>query len=206
MSDAQKACRAALVPRLVFVSSVAAGFPPSRYPYARAKADAEAAVAGGGVPFTIVRPTIVVGPGAPVVAALGRLASLPVMPVFGRGDVRVQPVWVGDLAEVLVDIVEQGAFTGETIGVGGPDTLTIEEFLLDVRRSRGGRTAAVIHLPLGLIIPLLTALEMVAYRLLPVTVGQLASFRFDGTVPSHPLVDARRSRMKNSAAMLAASA
>ena len=200
------ACRSAGARRLLFVSSVAAGFPPSRYPYAQAKAHAEAFVANGGVPFTIARPTIVVGPGAPVMAALGRLASLPVMPVFGPGDTRVQPVWAGDVADVLVDIVEQDLFAGETIGVGGPEILTIASFLSAVRRASGRRAGPLVHIPLGLVIPLLTALEMVAYGLLPLTVGQLASFRFHGTVPTHPVVEARRSRMKSVAAMLAATA
>jgi NADH dehydrogenase len=200
------ACRAAGVKRLLFMSSVAAGFPPSRYPYARAKAEAEQLVAHSGIPFWIVRPTIVVGPGAPVMAALGRLASLPVLPVFGRGDVRVQPVWVGDVADVLADLLAQPDYLGDTIGVGGPASPTIKAFLVAVRCSRGRPAGPVVHLPLGAVIPVLTALETFAYRLLPVTVGQLASFRFDGTVAPHPLVDARRPRMKDVAAMLAASA
>jgi NADH dehydrogenase len=198
------ACRAAGVPRLLFVSSVAAGFPPARYPYARAKAEAEGIVARGGVPFTIVRPTIVLGPGSPALAALAKLAALPVMPIFGAGTVRVQPVWVEDLAAVLVDLVEQDRFRGETIGVGGPETPTIEEFLRAVRRARGGGDGPVLHVSLGLVVPVLAALETVAFRFLPVTVGQLASFRYDGTVPPHPLVDARRAAMKDVRAMLAA--
>ena len=202
-----QACRAAGGRRLLFVSSVAAGFPAdARYPYARAKAEGEAAVAASGVPFTIARPTIVVGPGSAVLAGLRKLAGLPVMPVFGTGAVRVQPVWVGDLAVVLADLVEQVRFGGETIGIGGPETPTIQEFMTAVRRAMGRGDGPVMHLPLPLVIPPLTVLESFAYRFLPVTVGQLASFRYDGTVSAHDVVDARRASMKSVRDMLAASA
>jgi nucleoside-diphosphate-sugar epimerase len=200
------ACRAAGGRRLLFVSSVAAGFPATaRYPYALAKALAESAVAASGVPYLIARPTIVVGPGSAVLAGLRKLAGLPVMPVFGSGAVKVQPVWVGDLAAVLVDCMEQGRFDGATIGIGGPETPTIEEFMIAIRRSLGRGDGPLMHLPLALVLPPLAALETVAYRFLPVTVGQLASFRFDGTVPAHPLVDARRASMRSVQGMLAAS-
>src|SRR5882672_471847 len=86
--------------RFVFVSSIAAKFPDiRRYPYARAKLEAEALVAGGGIEYSIIRPTIIAGPGAPVLAGLRRLAMLPIVPVFGTGRVRVQPIFVDDLAD-----------------------------------------------------------------------------------------------------------
>jgi nucleoside-diphosphate-sugar epimerase len=199
-----EACRAAGGRRFFFVSSVAAGFPSdARYPYARAKAEAEALVRSSLMPCLIARPTMVVGPDSPILAALRKLAALPLLPVFGPGDVPVQPIHVADLAEVLADLAERDAFAGGLVGIGGPEVLTIEDFLRAVRRAVGHAEGPVVHLPLGAIVPVLSLLETFAYRFLPLTVGQLATFRYDGTVPPDPVVDARRGAMRGVAAMLA---
>jgi NADH dehydrogenase len=74
------ACAASRRP-LLFVSSVVVQYPDhSRYPYAAAKAAAETVVRDSGVPHVIARPTIVAGPGAPVIGALARPG-----PAGGRG-------------------------------------------------------------------------------------------------------------------------
>src|SRR5262249_38698926 len=56
-------CRRSGVRHFVFVSTIATKSPDIRhYPYARAKLAAEAAVVSSGLDYTIVRPTIIVGP------------------------------------------------------------------------------------------------------------------------------------------------
>jgi NADH dehydrogenase len=196
------ACAAAGRP-LVFVSTVAVQYPDlTRYPYAAAKEKAEAAVRASGAPFVIARPTVVAGPGSPVVGALARLALLPVVPVFGDGRARVQPVDVEDVAAVLADLVEQGPFDGAVAGIGGPEVVSIEELMQAVRAAAGRSRAPAIHLPLGLLLPLLAAAETVTGGRVPLTVGQLSLFRFDGTVTPHPVVDTRRPAMCSLDAML----
>lgn len=196
------ACAAAGRP-LVFVSTVAAQYPDlARYPYAAAKVKAEAAVRTSGAPCVIARPTVVAGPGSPVIGALARLALMPVVPVFGDGRARVQPVDVEDVAEVLADLVERGPFDGAVAGIGGPEVVGIEELMQAIRSAAGRARAPTVHLPLGLVLPLLGAGETATSGRLPLTVGQLSLFRFDGTVAPHPVVDARRPAMRGLATML----
>jgi nucleoside-diphosphate-sugar epimerase len=192
---------------LLFVSSVAVQYPDhSRYPYAAAKAAAEAAVRESGTPFLIARPTIVAGPGSPVIGALARLAALPVVPVFGDGRTPVQPVDVEDVALVLTDVVEEGRFGSETIGVGGPEVVTIEALMLAIRAATGRGSAPVAHLPLVLVLPALSAAERLTGGRVPLTVGQLSLFRYDGTVAPHPMTKARMAGMHTLADMLRRSA
>ena len=192
---------------LLFVSSVAVQYPDhSRYPYAAAKAAAEAAVRESGTPFLIARPTIVAGPGSPVIGALARLAALPVVPVFGDGKTRVQPVDVEDVALVLADMVEEGRFGSETIGVGGPEVVTIEALMLAIRAATGRGAARVAHLPLALILPVLSAAERLTGGRVPLTVGQLSLFRYDGTVAPHEMTKARMAGMHTLPDMLRRSA
>jgi NADH dehydrogenase len=196
------ACAAARRP-LLFVSSVVVQYPDhSRYPYAAAKAAAEAAVRDSGIPYLIARPTIVAGPGSPVIRALARLALLPAVPVFGDGTVLVQPVDVEDVALVLADAVDAAAYRNEVIGIGGPQILAIESLLQAIRTASGRRRAPVLHLPLAAVLPALALAARLTGGRFPLTVGQTSLFRFDGTVPPHPATDARRAGMRPLAEML----
>lgn len=195
-------CRRAGVRRFVFVSSIAVSFPDIRaYPYARAKRDAEAIVAASGMDYTIVRPTIIAGPGSPVLTGLRRLATLPVVPVFGPGTARVQPIFVDDLAECLLTIVANGG-GDRIVELGGPDVLTIEQLLSELRRASHLGHMRAVHLPLGAVIPVLTLLESVAYRFLPVTVGQLSTFRWDGTAKPNAVFERHRATMTRARRMI----
>ena len=197
-----KACAATRRP-LLFVSSVVVQYPDhSRYPYAAAKAAAEALVRDSGIPWLIARPTIVAGPGSPVIGALARLAKFPVVPVFGNGRTRVQPVDVDDLALVLADAAEAGSYRNEVIGIGGPEVVTIEGLLQAIRKAAGRRRAPVLHLPLAAVLPALALAERLTGGRFPLSVGQTALFRFDGTVAPHPATEARRNGMRTLSEML----
>ena len=177
-----QACRDRGVSRLVLVSTIAVKFADlRRYPYAEAKKNAEAVVRDSGVGHLIVRPTMVLGEGSPILAALEKLAGLPVMPVFGHGRTPVQPVHVDDLVAVLESTVREAAYDGRVLEVGGPTRLSIESLLRAIRRRLKGKEGPVLHLPLGPLLPLLAAGETVAFNAMPFTVGQMATFRFDGT-------------------------
>src|SRR4029453_4395854 len=98
-----RAARDAGVVRFINVSSIASTFPQrTAYHYADAKSQAEALVRSRGLRFVNVRPTLVFGSGSPVGQGLLKIASLPVVPLFGGGTVRVQPIHVDDVAEFLV--------------------------------------------------------------------------------------------------------
>jgi NADH dehydrogenase len=111
---------------------------------------------------------------------LEALASAPIVPLFGNGRTRVQPIDVTDLAARIVEIVETDRFRNETLELGGPEVLTLRELLDRMHRRARGGPARFLPIPLGFVVPLLGAAESVLYGALPITVGQLATFRFDG--------------------------
>jgi hypothetical protein len=77
--------------------------------------------------------------------------------------------------------VRDDRFAGETMAIGGPDVVSMEELLRRVRHARGRGDGRVLHVPLGLLQPPLRVAEAMGLgRLLPTTAGQLSSFRFDG--------------------------
>lgn len=177
-----EACREQGVPRLIFVSTIAVKFPDvRRYPYAEAKKRAEGIVRRSGLDYVIVRPTIVLGAGSPILEALRRLASLPLMPIFGDGRTLVQPVHVDDLIRTLERVLRDTSFDGSVVEVGGPQRLSIEDLLRRIRGRVNCKVGPAVHLPMGLLLPLLAFGETVAFGAMPFTVGQMATFRFDGT-------------------------
>ncbi len=198
------ACRKAGVPKVLFVSSIATTFSDKTgYHYALAKCLAEEAVSRSGLRFVILRPTVILGPGAPVLGSLEKLARLPFIVVPGTGTVRVQPIHVNDVARCITETVRQDLFTNETVEIGGPETLTMEGLLQHIRVARTGRAGRVLHVPLpALRIPLQMAEALGLGRLLPISAGQLSSFRFDGVAASHPLHDRLGASLINVAQMV----
>ena len=185
------------------MSSIAARFPDdSRYPYATAKRDAEALVRAGKVPFVIVRPTIVLGPGSPILNRLRGLAGGPVIAAIGGGKARVQPVDVSDLAAGLAQLLERRAFDGATLEFGGPEVLTMAELLVRVRSTMGKPPARIVAIPYLPIRATLIAIDALLLGRSPVRAGQLTSFVQDGVAEPNPLWDAIRPSLQSVARML----
>ena len=167
----------------VFVSSIAAGYADKRWaPYAASKLTAEQVVAASPIPHTIVRPTIIFGPGSPNQEGLERLATLaiPVMP--GQGDVRVQPIHVDDVADALVHLA-MGEPLQSTVAVGGPTVLRMRDLFAAIRRARGLPPREPRTLPLGPLRRMLAVAGGVTGSLLPVSAGQFVAFANDSVAP-----------------------
>ena len=119
----------------IFLSSENAGRLDLCDAYARSKREAETLVRS--FPHhLILRPCFVFGPGDG--HGLGRLVNTatrgPIVPLFGKLESKIQPIFVDDLVEVLVHAVDkllQGTFT-----VAGCDTLSLNDFLKEVCRAK----------------------------------------------------------------------
>jgi nucleoside-diphosphate-sugar epimerase len=195
--------RRAGVQRFLHVSTIAVKFSDkSHYPYAQSKQQAEAIVAKTGLRWIVVRPTLILGKNAPGLIGLSRLAGLPIVPVFGDGRTLVQPVFVDDLAACLIAILKDDRFEGQTMEIGGPQVLSIEDLLLSIRRAQGGRGTTVLHLPARPIAACLGWMEPFLRALLPFTAGQLASFSNAGTIDPDPWVEQQQVKMKSVDEML----
>ncbi|MFQ5697636.1 MAG: NAD-dependent epimerase/dehydratase family protein [Myxococcota bacterium] len=191
------AAQAASVRRFVHVSTIAARFSNlSSYPYAASKAEAERSVRASGLTATIVRPTLLVGPGAPVLEGLAKLACAPLTPIFGDGEVRIQPLDVDDLVDVLLGLAAGETSAGEVVELGGPETLTLKALLERIRKARGGGRMRPLHLPLAPTRSLLRGLEPILRPLLPITAGQLETFAQGGVAAPSALAESLRANLR----------
>ena len=114
--------------------------------YFRAKRRAEAAVRDSDLGWVIYRPSVVFGDGCAFVPFVERAVPPVFAPLPGGGRMGLQPMWVGDLAPVIADGVEEDTHAGETYELGGPEVLTLAE---TVQRIVGDRIILPIPMPLA---------------------------------------------------------
>ncbi|MBI4589083.1 MAG: NAD-dependent epimerase/dehydratase family protein [Candidatus Rokubacteria bacterium] len=192
-----EAAERAGVRNFLYVSSIAVRYPDtSGYYYAQSKQLGEDAVGRSRLRFAIVRPTIILGRDAPAWTLLGRLSRAPITFLPGDGKTRIQPIYVDDLVDCLVSVLDDDLFTRDTFEVGGPEPVAFEAFLRTAHRLYHGKEPRVVHLPLAPLIRLLAILEKPLYSHLPITAGQLSAFRYDGTIRANSLFDRHAPRMK----------
>ena len=113
--------------------------------YFAAKRGAERAVRNSDLDWVIYRPSVVFGDGCAFLPFLRRLSVARVLALPGGGRMRIQPIWVDDLGEMLADGVEDDRRTGETYELGGPDVLTLAETVVLLRPN-----TVVLSLPMEL--------------------------------------------------------
>jgi NADH dehydrogenase len=122
------ACRGFGVKRLIHVSGIGADARSSRNPYILSKVAAEDAVVSGFSDATIVRPSVVFGPGDAMFTRMARIACMaPFLPVIGDGSAKVQPVFVGDVAQAVATLLGKPETARSVFELGGPRVYTYRE-------------------------------------------------------------------------------
>ena len=164
--------------RMVQMSAIGAdaGSPSA---YGRSKAGGEAAVAAAFPGAAILRPSLVFGPEDAFFNRFGGLARIsPIMPVFS-GATRMQPVYVGDVADAVRAVVADDAPPGGLYELGGPKVWTFRE-LLAWMLAEMHRTRPLIAVPPALAELQATILERIPGK--PLTRDQLAMLSLDNVV------------------------
>jgi NADH dehydrogenase len=126
--------------------------------YHKTKYRAEQYVRASGLDWTIIRPSLIHGPGGEFMQmearwARGKAPPFLFMPYFGAGAFgrggagKLQPVHVGDVARAFVDAIEQPATIGEVYPIGGPDRLTWPELHHACAEAIVGRRRWVMAMP-----------------------------------------------------------
>ncbi len=140
------AAREAGVERLIHLSAIGAD-PTSRSVYARTKAEGENAVKQAFPGATILRPSVVFGPEDDFFNRFAALARLmPVLPVFGcpmppkidlargldlygDGGTKFQPVYVGDVAQAVVNALADTGTRNKLFELGGPNVYSFKDMM-----------------------------------------------------------------------------
>ncbi|GAB6053044.1 complex I NDUFA9 subunit family protein [Magnetospira thiophila] len=160
---------AAQIKALVHLSAIAD--PATGSAYAQSKHDGELAVRQAFPDAVILRPSVIFGPEddffnrfatlarfTPVLPVLGcpfppkiNLSALggdsaPLIDLFGHGGTRMQPVYVGDVADAALKGLTESATRGQTYELGGPRDYSYKELMeLVLTHSNRARILMPVH-------------------------------------------------------------
>ena len=138
---------AGTVSQFIHVSAVGAVNDPG-LPYLRSKWQGEQAVVNSGLTYTIIRPSLIFGPGDEFINSLAAVVRLfPVVPVIAGGRNRLQPIWVDDLAQCIALSLSRHDLHGHTLELGGPDQLSYNQIVEIISRTMNRRRLKV-HVPI----------------------------------------------------------
>jgi uncharacterized protein YbjT (DUF2867 family) len=175
--------------RHFFYQSALGTRPNARSDYHRTKWEAEELVRASTIPFTILRPSLIYGPGDQFTIRLSEMIRMsPVLPVIGTGRSKVQPIFVNDVISCIVKAVTGGSFLNEMYEIGGPEQLTYEEVTVTIAAVMGRKRPAL-HMPLFFMKPLARVLETVLPRP-PITTDQLIMLQEDNVCGMRDIRDA----------------
>ena len=120
-----KAAHRAGVKKFVHISSLGV-YAPSRY--GLSKKQAEMAVRGQFPAAVILRPSVIFGEEDNFFNMFKRLSTfLPILPLLGRGKTKLQPVYVGDVAQAAIATLTTPAAEGQIYELGGAEVLTFKQ-------------------------------------------------------------------------------
>jgi NADH dehydrogenase len=156
--------------------------PNGQTAYIRAKGEAERIVRDADLEWVIFRPSVIFGDGGEFVPFTKKLAPPYVTALPGGGDTRFQPIWIGDVAPMLADAVEEGTHVGNTYDIGGPEVLTLAE-VAKLAHQADGRPVNVIPVPMALAgVGLSVAGKIPGF---PMGADQYRSLKFDNTTATN---------------------
>jgi uncharacterized protein YbjT (DUF2867 family) len=139
-----RAAEEAGVRRLVHIS-ITNPSEDSPLPYFRGKALVERAIRNSSLSYGIIRPTVLFGEGDILLNNIAYfLRRFPIFIVPGKGDYRLQPVYVDDVAALAVEAGER--MDNFALDAVGPEVFTFAELVRLIRDAVGSK-AKIVHAP-----------------------------------------------------------
>ncbi|HEY4983688.1 MAG TPA: NAD-dependent epimerase/dehydratase family protein [Verrucomicrobiae bacterium] len=120
----------------------------SALPYFKGKAELEQSLQSLGLSYCILRPTVLFGKEDVLINNIAwALRRLPVFGVYGKGEYRMQPIYVDDLAAAAVEKAAQSQ--NEIVEAIGPETFSYRG-LVQMIADKLGLRRAILGVPPGL--------------------------------------------------------
>jgi uncharacterized protein YbjT (DUF2867 family) len=188
-----KACATEKVARFVHISAL--GCDQAHSKYAKSKRNGEMAVLENFPRATILRPSVVFGVEDNFFNMFAKLSIvLPMLPLIGGGETKLQPVYVGDVADAVIAVIRLDTAPGAIYELGGPEVLSFREIYHRLFRETG-RKKMLISLPWGVASlqgkimgllpkPPLTADQVETLKADNIVSGELPVFADLGIVPT----------------------
>ncbi len=168
------AARAAGAQQLVQISGIGADA-SSHAPYVATRGRGETAVWSQWPEAVIVHPSVIFGPNDAFVTTLAGITRLPVIPLFGDGSVRLQPVHVDDVAAAVAALAWRTP-PAQALELGGAEILSYRAIVQAMLR-RLGRRRVLVPVPFAVWYGLAAGVSVLPSP--PITRDQLALMEAD---------------------------
>jgi uncharacterized protein YbjT (DUF2867 family) len=165
--------------RLVHISGIGASV-YSGSNYVRARAKGELLVRDVFSRTTILRPSVLFAPNDGFINSLSKIAQYtPVIPLFGRGLTKLQPVYVDDVADAAVNVLVNSDAPGNVYELGGPDVFTYRALIrLLLKHTKQQRLLLPVPFPLWALLAIISS----KFRTPALTEAQVTLMRQDNVV------------------------
>lgn len=118
--------------------------------YYQSKHEADDFLLGQPFKATVLRPSVIYGETGDSTRLFKYLASLPVIPLIGKGDQCLQPIHVNELCRIVAALIKQPPEDNDVIEVVGPEQVSMRDFLAEIRKGMGKGRAHFMRTPLQL--------------------------------------------------------
>lgn len=107
--------------------------------YAQTKAEADQLIRDSGVPYTILRPSIVYGAGSGGLfqKTLSYIETLPIIPIVGSGKQEIIPIHVDDVTDAIIATLDKENTLNKEYDLTGATTLTFNQFFTEIMNECG---------------------------------------------------------------------
>jgi nucleoside-diphosphate-sugar epimerase len=100
-----------------------------------------------GLPFTIVRPAAIYGPGDRRLLKIFRMALKPFFPLFGNGQGLYHLIHVDDLTSIFIQAARHPKALGESFIAGNPEPSRLEDIVRTIAHELGHPRLKFVRLP-----------------------------------------------------------
>jgi uncharacterized protein YbjT (DUF2867 family) len=175
-----QAAQDAKVKRMIEISGLGTK-PAQPGSYMQGRYLAEKMLMESALEWTIIRPSILFGKGAPFIKGLAELIETsPVLPLIGGGKTMFQPIYVEDVVSVIVAVInDPERYTGKIHTIGGPTYYSFSQ-IFDILLQAMHKKRLKVYAPRSLVGIGATAMEAVLAKP-PLTPAAMALFSFDNT-------------------------
>jgi NADH dehydrogenase len=149
--------------------------------YARTKAEGEARASASFPGAIIVRPSVIFGQEDDLFNRFAGLARIaPALPLIGGGETLFQPVFAGDVADGMSELVSHNdSHAGKTFEFGGPEQMSLKQ-IMEFTLETTARKRFLAPLPFGLAKMMASVLGLLPKPLL--TMDQVELLKSDNVV------------------------
>lgn len=146
--------------------------------YLRTKGEAEDIVIGSGLPFTIFRPSLIIGPWDGFTKKMADvIRRAPVLPMPGDGTSRFQPVYIRDWLRCIEKVIDDPKRYRSAYNIGGPEQLTYSE-IVGMLSDALGIHKKTLHIPMPFM-KFAAGIASAVFPSPPVTIEQLGLLEQD---------------------------